>query len=75
LAYDLCPNLGYNLAKKRDSGQGQKPHCNMASMQPTIPVPALKVANEFATESPKLRYHKDIEYEKNRSIRGKHEGH
>jgi hypothetical protein len=47
----------------------------MASMQPTIPVPALKVANEFATESPKLRYHKDIEYEKNRSIRGKHEGH
>ena len=36
----------------------------MASMQPTIPIPALKVANEFATESPKLRYHKDIEYEK-----------
>jgi hypothetical protein len=36
----------------------------MASMQPTIPIPALKVANEFATKSPKLRYHKDIEYEK-----------
>jgi hypothetical protein len=36
----------------------------MASMQPTIHVLAPKVANEFATESPKLRYHKDIEYEK-----------